>query len=37
MGVSRLIRNVPIVNYLEMSPFVVDVVVGMRTEAKPRS
>jgi hypothetical protein len=35
--VSKLFRNVPIVNYLEMSPFVFGVLVGMRTEAKPCS
>jgi integrase len=34
---SKLFRNVPIVNYLEMSPFVFGVLVGMRTEAKPCS
>jgi hypothetical protein len=27
--VSKLFRNVPIVNFLEMSPIVVDVVVGI--------
>ena len=34
-GMSRLVKNVPIINSLKMSPFVVDDVVGMRTEAKP--
>jgi hypothetical protein len=37
VGMSKLFKNVPIVNLLEMSPFVVDVVDGMRSEAKPCS
>jgi hypothetical protein len=32
---SRLFRNVPILNSIEMSPCWVEVIVGMRTEAKP--
>lgn len=33
--VSKLVRNVPIVNSLEMSPFFEFVVVGLRPEAEP--
>ena len=32
---SRLFKNVPIVNSIEMYPCWVEVIVGMRTEAKP--
>ena len=32
---SKLVRNVPIVNSLEMSPFQVVVAFGLRPEAEP--
>ena len=37
LQVSRLVKNVPFFNSLEVSHFIVHVVVGMRTEAKPCS